>query len=312
MRYGTVAPLPQRISRLVLGTAIMSTDDRDRAFSLLGAYVDAGGNAIDTAHIYGIDGSSERVVSEWLSRHGTRSALTLVVKGACTTSCTPDLVAKELGESLDRLQTDYADIYLLHRDNPAIPAGEFVDLLNHELGQGRVRAFGGSNWRPHRIEEANQHAARHGRTGFTVSSPNFCLGRWNEPQWPDCHTATDPVTRRWYESHDIALFAWSSQASGFFTGRYSRDDDTNPDAAEVVRVWFNEENFTRLDRARELARRHGIESTQIALAYVTSQRFNSFALIGPHSVDELTSSLQAADLKLTPDECTYLNLGTSS
>ncbi|MBO0770394.1 MAG: aldo/keto reductase, partial [Actinobacteria bacterium] len=63
---------------------------------------------------------------------------------------------------------------------------------------------------------------------------------------------------------------------------------------------------------RELAGRHGVESTQIALAYVISQRFNSFALIGPHSVDELTSSLQAADLTLTPDECAHLNLEVPS
>lgn len=308
MRYGTVSGLPQRIARLVLGTATLSTDDRGQAFSLLNEYAEAGGNAIDTAHIYGTNGSSELVVGEWLSRRDRRSDLTVLVKGACTNGCTPELVSKELGESLDRLQTGYADIYLMHRDNPAIPAGEFVEALNDEQRRGRVAAFGGSNWLPSRIEEANRYAARHNLTGFTVSSPNFCLGRWNEPTWVDCYSASDPATRRWYESHDIALFAWSAQANGFFTGRYTRDDATNQDAAEVARVWFNDENFTRLERARELAGRHGVESTQIALAYVISQRFNSFALIGPHSVDELTSSLQAADLTLTPDECAHLNL----
>lgn len=312
MRYGTVTGLPQPIARLVLGTAILSTDHPEQAFSLLDAYVKADGNAIDTAHIYGTNGSSELVVGKWLSRCDRRSDLTVLVKGACTTNCTPELVTKELSESLDRLQTDYADIYLMHRDNPAVPAGEFVEVLNHEQRRGRVRAFGGSNWLPPRIEEANEYAARHGLTGFTVTSPNFSLGRWNEPTWTDCYSASDPATWRWYESHDIALFAWSAQASGFFTGRYTRDDVSNQEAAEVVRVWFNDQNFTRLDRARELARRHGTEPTQIALAYVISQRFNSFALIGPHSVDELKSSLRAADLVLTPDECAYLNLETPS
>jgi aryl-alcohol dehydrogenase-like predicted oxidoreductase len=311
MRYGTVTGLPQRISRLVLGTAVLSTDDRDQAFSLLDAYVESGGNAVDTAHIYGVNGSSELVVGQWLSRSGSRPGLTLVAKGACTTSCTPDLVTKELEESLDRLQTDYADIYLMHRDNPAVPAGEFVDVLNQELVRGRIRAFGGSNWRPARIEEANHYAAEHGLTGFGVSSPNFSLGAWNEAQWEDCYTAADLPARRWYESHDIALFAWSSQASGFFTGRYRRDDAGDPGAADVVRVWFNDGNFTRLERARELAGHKGLESTQIALAYVISQRFNAFALIGPHSVAELASSLRAADLTLTPEECAYLNLETA-
>jgi aryl-alcohol dehydrogenase-like predicted oxidoreductase len=76
----------------------------------------------------------------------------------------------------------------------------------------------------------------------------------------------------------------------------------------MARVWFSDDNFLRLERAEEVAGVRGVTSTQIALAYVTSQRFNAFALIGPRTVEELESSAAAADLVLSPEECAYLNL----
>lgn len=313
MKYGHVTGVDKAISRIVLGTAIMTIENPDPAFGMMDAYLEAGGNCIDTAAIYGApDHTSERAVGAWFADRGTRDDVVLIGKGACVTTCTPDLVTSEMRESLDRLQTDRLDIYIMHRDNPSIPAGEFVEVLNQHLREGRVKAFGGSNWLPERIQEANDYAAAHGLVPFTVSSPNFSLGQWNEAQWDDCYTASDLETRRWYETHDVALFAWSSQAGGFFTGRFSEEDRSNPAYADTVRVWFNEGNFRRLGRARELAEQKGVSSTQVALAYVLSQDFNAFALIGPHTVEELRSSLSVGDLTLTPEERAYLNLESKS
>ena len=308
MQYGRVAGVPGTMSRLVLGTAAMTTDRPGAAFSLLDRFVELGGNAVDTAHIYGVDGSAEKVVGDWLAARGARGGVALIGKGACTTEATPELVHRDLDESLDRLGVDSVEVYLMHRDNPRVPAGEFVQAMNDELLVGRVRAIGGSNWLPERIEEANRYARNHGLVGFAASSPNFSLGSWNEAQWTDCFTASEPATRRWYEKQDLALFAWSSQAGGLFTGRFGPDDRDDPRLADLVRVWFNEDNFRRLERAQELAQAKGVTSTQIALAYVTSQRFNAFALIGPLTVGELESSMAAADLTLGPAECAYLNL----
>jgi aryl-alcohol dehydrogenase-like predicted oxidoreductase len=312
VQYGQVAGVPGRMARLVLGTAAMTTDRPGEAFALLDRYVELGGNALDTAHIYGVDGSSETVVGQWLASRGGRSDLALIGKGACTTAATPELVSRDLDESLARLGVDHVDVYLMHRDNPQVPAGEFVQAMNDELRAGRVRAIGGSNWLPERIEEANRYAAEHGLVGFAASSPNFSLGSWNEAQWTDCYTASDPATRRWYEDHDLALFAWSSQAGGLFTGRFRPEDRDDPALADLVRVWFNDGNFQRLSRAEELARARGTTSTQIALAYVISQRFTAFALIGPLTVAELDSSMAAADLTLSPAECAYLDLEADS
>lgn len=309
MRTGNVSGLDRPVSRIVLGTALLDTARPEQAFSTMDAYAESGGNCLDTAWIYGNNGSSESIVGRWLRRTGARDHTVLVGKGACSRSCRPEDIQTDLTQSLDRLQTDHVDIYLMHRDNPDVPAGEFVEALNLLVGDGQASAFGGSNWTPDRIEEANTYAAAHGLLGFSASSPNFSLAVWNEPTWKDTVTATDQRSRVWYASHpDVALFAWSSQAAGFFTGRYGEWSYDDPNAADVVRVWFSEANLERLSRAREVGLRHGVDANQVALAYVLAQPFTVFALIGPLSAEETRASLRADHLQLTPDELSYLNL----
>lgn len=307
MRYGRIAGLDHPVSRVVLGTA--GFGDHPSPDEILDEYVLAGGNCLDTAWIYGQEGSAERTVGSWLGARGTRKDIVLIAKGACSTDCTPDMIVADLDESFERLGVDTADIYMMHRDNPAVPAGEFVDLLNQQVDAGRIRVFGGSNWSTARLAEANEYARANGLRGFTVSSPNLSLARWNEPTWEDTLTASDPGSRRWYRENDVALFAWSSQANGFFTGRYGRSDADDPALADVARVWFNDENFLRRQRAEAIASRRGVEATHIALAYVLNQPFETYALIGPLTVEEVRSSLGGADIELSEDELRELDLG---
>lgn len=303
--HSPVAGLSQPVSRLVLGSMMFDPSRSAHWYALLDRFREAGGNCVDTAAIYG-NGAAERTVGAWMAERGNRDDIVLIGKGACTTECTPDLVTTELRESLRRLGTDHVDIYLMHRDNPAVPVGQFVERLNEHLRAGEIRAFGGSNWAPERITEANAYAAGHGLVGFAASSPQFSLGHWNEPPWEGCVTATDPATRRWYENSGLALFAWSSQASGFFTGRHS--EGTVPPDTDPARVWFNADNVRRLERVRELATRRGVPMAQVALAFVLSQPGHVFALTGPLTLGELRDSVAAADVALTTDELRHLNL----
>jgi len=106
----------------------------------------------------------------------------------------------------------------------------------------------------------------------------------------------------------MPLFAWSSQATGFFSGRYRREDANRPGIGPIVSTWFNDGNFKRLERARQLATQKGVTSNQIALAYVLCQPFPTYALIGPQTIDELADSLAALDIELTAQEMRWLNL----
>lgn len=307
MEYGRIAGSPKPVSRVVLGSLAFDPGQLPFTFSLLDNFVENGGTCIDTAYVYN-GGKSEKALGAWFTERKNRDQIFLITKGACTISCTTQQIDSELEVSLDRLQTGYVDLYFMHRDNVNMPVGEFVECLNAHLRAGRMRAFGGSNWTPERLAEANAYAAEHGLVGFAASSPNFSLALWNEPMWSDCLSASDLPARRWYEETKMPLFAWSSQASGLFTGRFRAEDRATADP-EVVRTWFNDDNFRRLDRAQELAARYGVTATQIALAYVLCQpALDIYALIGPRSVEELASSLEALKVRLSPEELRYLNL----
>ncbi len=304
MRYGRVEGVDKPISRLVMGTMVLHAMNLPFACALLDYFVEQGGNCFDTAYVYRTEG----ILGQWLRLRGNREEMVLIAKGAHTPHCNPEALTRELYETLDRFQTDYVDIYFMHRDNPEIPVGEFVDCLNEHRRAGRIRAFGGSNWSIERIEAANAYAQEHGLVGFTASSPNLALAVWNEPMWQGCVAAADAESRAWYARTQMPLFSWSSQASGFFTGRYRPEDAGNRALASIVRTWFNEGNWQRLERARKLARQKGVTATQIALAYVLCQPLNIFALIGPHSIEETRTSLAALDVQLTPEELRWLNL----
>lgn len=302
MSYGRIAGVDKPISRLVLG--VDNQENIAYASVMLDAFFEHGGNAFDTAFVYG-NGKHEALLGQWIRNRGIREEVVILDKGAHTPFCTPEDMNRQFAISLERLQTDYVDIYMLHRDNPQVPVGEFVEALNEHYRAGRMRAFGGSNWTIERIEAANAYAAAHGLQGFSAISNNFSLARMVEPPWEGCLSASTPEFRAWLTRAQMPLLPWSSQARGFFL------DDTAPDFKadpERVRCWFSDDNFERLRRARELAKKYGVLPINIALAYVLHQPFPTFPLIGPRTLYELRTSLPALDVTLTPDEVKWLNL----
>jgi predicted dehydrogenase/aryl-alcohol dehydrogenase-like predicted oxidoreductase len=302
MMYGEIAGVGKSISRLVMGTDNQRT--MPHAAVMFDDFFERGGTAFDTAWQY-VGGRSERLLGQWIADRGVREQLVILDKGAHTPLCTPEHCHRQLLESLDRLQTDYVDIYMLHRDNADVPGGEFIDVLDAHVRAGRVRVFGASNWSLARIEEANVYAAAHGKTGFTVVSNNFSLARMVEPPWAGCLSVADAESRAWFARTQMPLLPWSSQARGFFTDRARPEGSDDP---ELVRCWYSADNWHRRTRAVELAKDRHVLPINIALAYVLCQPFPTFPLIGPRTLEETRTSLAALDVTLTPDEVRWLNL----
>ena len=270
---------------------------------LLDAFWEKGGNLFDTAFVYGA-GYTEKLFGDWHSSRGTRETSVLIGKGAHSPLCYPDVIAKQLDVSLDRLKTDYVDVYFMHRDNLSVPVGEFVDAMDAEVKRGRIRGpFGGSNWTRERFDEAIAYADRTGKQRPGALSNNFALAEMLDPIWTGCVTASTVEWKAWLKARQIPNFSWSSQARGFFTDRAGRDKRDNK---ELVRVWYNEQNFIRRDRAVELAGKIGKSPIHVALAYVLAQSFPSIPLIGPRTLNELDDSLNAFDIKLTPEQVIWL------
>lgn len=140
--------------------------------------------------------------------------------------------------------------------------------------------------------------------GFSFSSPNLSLAKPNEPFWKGCVSA-DAETIAWHESEQFPLFSWSSQARGFFTGRFTPEIRDN---ADLVRVFYSDENWERLERAKQLAASKHVTAIQIALAYVLNQPFPTCALIGAQSAEELKSCDEGSTIQLTRAELDWLDL----
>ncbi|MDR1280092.1 MAG: aldo/keto reductase [Opitutaceae bacterium] len=298
-------PLPgveKSVSRLVMGCDNQRT--MPHAAAMWDDFFERGGNAFDTGYIYG-GGLMEKLLGQWIRHRGVRDQVAILAKGAHTPDCTPEGITRQLEISLDRLQTGYTDVYLMHRDNPDVPVGEFVDVLNRHAQAGRIRIFGGSNWSRERVEAANEYARKHRLQGFGAWSNQFSLARLVEPMWKGCLSAGDHASRHWLLETSLPLFAWSSQARGFFTDRAGPDKRAD---AELVRCWYSDDNFARRERAVELAAKKGVSPIAIAGSYVLSQPFPTFALIGPRTIAETVSSLECLKIPLTLDELAWLNL----
>ncbi|HEX8833322.1 MAG TPA: aldo/keto reductase, partial [Abditibacteriaceae bacterium] len=310
MRYRPLAGIvnaqgeSKKISQIVMGTMLEgSVDGLTHGLALFDDFFERGGTCFDTAYIYG-GGVGEKTVGHWIKTRGVRDEVTILMKGAHPPNCTIEGMQRQVRESLDRMQIDQADIYMMHRDNPDIPVGEWVDALNEEVRQGRFSLFGGSNWSIERVQAANEYAASKGLMGFSALSNNFSLASMVKPVWSGCVSCSDAASKAWLEHHQIANFSWSSQARGFFA---RADKDFTADR-ELVHCWYSDDNFQRLERARQLAKEKGVSPVVIAAAYVLAQKFPAYALIGPRSLAETRDSMGALHVELSNQELQWLNL----
>ena len=317
MLYSDISGIDKPVSRLVQGTMWMNAGNLDAAFAALDAFHAAGGNCIDTAHIYG-GGDNERAVGQWLHSRGVRDEVVILAKGAHHSQdrrrVTPFDIQSDIHDSLARFKVDHFDLYLLHHDDPSQPVGPIVETLHAAKEAGQIHAYGGSNWTVERLREVNAYAAAHGLTPFVVSSPQFSLAVQRVAPWVDCESlsgqAGEPA-RAWCGQNGVTLFVWSSLAGGFFSGRFRRDNlDTLTERYDqlAVKVYCIEENFQRQDRAQELAAGKGVTVPHIALAYVYNQPERIHALSGARTPEEVRVNVEAIEIVLTEEEIAYLEL----
>lgn len=300
MTYGEVPGLDKQVSRLVMGVDNQQT--LPHAATMFDDFVERGGTTFDTAYIYG-GGRGEKLLGQWINSRGNRDEVVVIGKGAHTPYCDPESITRQLNESLERLQTDHVDLYLMHRDNEDIPVGEFVDVLDEHFRAGRMKAFGGSNWSTARFDEANAYAAEHGKQPFTLLSNHLSLARAYDVPWAGCRHVSDDESQAWLRERQVVLFPWSSQARGFFTGRAKPEDRSDE---ELVRCSTPTATSRRLRRAEELADKYGVEPTAIALAWLLNQPYPVFPLIGPRHLSETRTSLPGLSVELSGDEVAWL------
>jgi aryl-alcohol dehydrogenase-like predicted oxidoreductase len=281
-----------RRSRIVLGTFALA--DNEVSPALLDRYYAAGGRALDLANVY-LDGEAAQAAGTWLRQRGRAGDMVLYAKGCHPPACHPGLVRQEVEHALRLTGLDYLDVFLLHRDNPQVPAQAWADALGAEAEAGRIGAFGVSNWRLGRTRELAAAAAGRGEHGLVAFSNHFSLAELVAEPWPDCIAVTKdelPDLR----ALGLRMLAWSSLATGYFAGREQP-------------CWVSPANAARRGRARELAARRGVSPTAVALAYVLNQDDHVLPVIGTVSPAHLGEALAAAAIGLTPAETAWLEHG---
>lgn len=316
MKTATIAGCAKPVSRVVLGTMIITRAEREKSYALLDAALAQGCTTLDSAHVYA-GGESERCIGDWMKERGNRDRMVILTKGCHHNGdrqrVTPDDIGSDLRDSLARLKTGFIDIYLLHRDDVSVPVGEIVDALEAQRRAGRIGAYGGSNWTHQRLDAANAYAKAKGLQGFTASSPNFGLAEQVEDPWgPGCVTISGPQQREaraWYRQAGMPVFAYSSLGRGLFSGRATRENVREVLDGAAQKAYAHEVNFARLDRARDLAARKHLSVAQVALAWIMHQDLQVHALVGAANADELADSIRGALTPLSDAEAAWLDTG---
>lgn len=327
MLYHKLPQVGKQASRIVLGTGgIVLGGDKELYFSLMDQAREIGINVIDSGREYA-DGYADECIGQWMQKRGNREEMVIISKGCHHNSwrrrVKPFDLSSDIFDTLAALQTNYLDIYFLHRDDPSIPAGEMIEALNEHWKAGRIRMFGASNWSYERIQEANAYAHQHGLQPFMAASQHFSLGvQVKDPWGGGCVSLTGPQmapARQWHREQNFPLFAYSSLCLGLFSGRFHRNNyqqlcEQNILPQNCVDAYCTPENFDRLERLEQLAHEKNLPVALLAIAYVLNYErvgaFPTFALVGGATTQEVARYADAAEISLTDQEMRWLNLET--
>jgi aryl-alcohol dehydrogenase-like predicted oxidoreductase len=303
-----------QVSAVGLGTGGFGTRLKEPEVDrLVERYAALGGNLYDTAHVYaawlpdGL-GASERELGNVLRRTGLLRDAVIATKGGHPAFgdryprpdryLDPALLAKDLDESLERLEVAHVDLWFLHRDDRRVPVDELLDALQPAVTRGRVGRLGASNWTTARLAEAADWALRTGKSGFAVSQMQWSLAH---PTFPDEDTAMRSISGRdadWYAAHAMPILAYSSTATGYFAGR-----------SGAAQTFGDGGNAGRRERATELAAELGCTPTQIALAWLRHQPAQVVPLTGTGSIEHLEEAVGATRIALRTEQVRWLAEG---
>lgn len=311
---GTHAPV--LLDRVILGTnRYGGAKTEQQSFEQLDLFVDQlGGTTLDTATVYGETtpgiSKSELVIGKWL-RGRNRQDIKIISKGCCyklnaphQPRVTPEALRQDLYQSLEALVTDYVDVFLLHRDDPAIPVGEMIDALDAFVSQGLIRAAGVSNWWMNRILEGNAYARAHGRARLAVSEIQWSYAPQTIGQevLKEEHNAwmTDGEFAA-YKAANVPVLAYFAQARGYIP-KYLDGADMQSAAKE----FDNAISRARARRIDAMVKETGYTPTQLSLAYLLHSGIESAVLVGASSEEQLRDSCACVHVSLSEEQLSYL------
>ena len=293
---------------LVLGGNVFGfTADEDTSFAVLDAFYEAGGRMIDTADVYSAwvpghkGGESETVLGKWFAASGKRTEMRLHTKTGMLGGkelYEPARVLASLDASLERLQTDYVDLYYAHRDYEELAVADIVAAFGGAVATGKVRSLGASNFNPARLGAALDAAAAQGVMPFSVLQ--------NEYNLISRHAYGADLQALCVE-HGIAMLPFYGLANGFLTGKYRSADDLGKSVRGQRMTKLIESGKPMLAAMDDVVRETGANHAQVALAWLRVQPGIGAPIASATSVQQVRELCGSASLVLSPEQIERLS-----
>ncbi len=307
---------PLQVSSLCLGGNVFGwTADEATSFRLLDAWLDAGMNFVDTADVYSrwapghSGGESERVLGKWLRSSGKRAQVVLATKvgkdmGDGKVGLRPEYIRQAVDASLQRLQTDYIDLYQSHDDDAQVPLADVMGTFGELIAEGKVRAVGASNYSAARLAEALRTSEQHGLARYESLQPLYNLydrAVFEKELQPLC------------VAHGVGVINFYSLAAGFLTGKYRKAEDASksPRGAKTTQLYLNDRGLRILAALEQVSARVAAPMGEVAVAWVMRQPAIASPIASASNLEQLQSLIRASQLQLDADAMATLNAASA-
>ena len=318
MEYRRLGRTGLKVSELCLGTMQWGwTADETTAFAVMDAFVEAGGNFIDTADVYSRwapgtpGGVSEEIIGRWMQERGNRRQIVLATKvrgrmwdGANGEGLSRQHIMAAVEDSLRRLQTDTIDLYQTHWFDADTPIDETMRALDDLVRQGKVRYLGASNIPAWRLTKALWTSDILGVARYDSLQPHYSLAHRAE---------FERELKELCAAEGIGVIPYSPLEGGFLTGKYRRGEPVpqSARASGIERRFLNDRGFTILEALEKLGQARGKSIAQMALAWQLTQPVVTSPIIGANSIEQLNDSLGAVGLRLSEEEMKALDAASA-
>jgi aryl-alcohol dehydrogenase-like predicted oxidoreductase len=280
------------------------------SFTLLDAFVEAGFSLIDTADVYSRwvpghnGGESETIIGKWLKRSGKREKVLIATKvgkemGPNRKGLSKSYIMRAVEDSLQRLQTDYIDLYQSHADDPETPLEETLEAYAQMIREGKVRIIGASNYSADRLAQALEVSENQGYPTYQSLQPLY-----NLYDRADYEKELEPICRE----KGLGVISYFSLASGFLTGKYRSEGDVAKSARrDMVKKYLNERGLRILESLDRVAQQYDVTPATVALAWLINRPGITAPIASATNLDQLSELIEATKFKLNLSSIDLLN-----
>ncbi|MEO6636828.1 MAG: aldo/keto reductase [Ginsengibacter sp.] len=295
------------IAPLIFGGNVFGwTIDEQTSFNLLDQFFDKGFNCVDTADVYSAwapgnkGGESETIIGKWLKQTGRREDVILITKVGYNvkSGLSKKHILECINASLQRLQTDYIDLYFSHQDDGVTPFEETLQTYQELIAAGKIRHIGASNFPAERLEESMKISAEKQLPAYTVLQPPGNL----------YDRAFEQEYKEVVEKNGLGVITYSSLASGFLSGKYKSEEDFSKSVrGKGMSKFMNDKGKKILKALNEISGKHNYPPAAVALAWLIQHPMVTAPIASATKEAQLNELMQAADINLPASDIEILN-----